>query len=75
MGHAPPRRGSTGLRRPGSEQFAVPLDQSLALERRKWLVDLIPVCFPHVSNGLRIGSCKTPQEGRVVAEMTNSSSA
>ena len=57
------------LRRPISEELAVALCQSLALEGRERLAELISACVPHASNRLGIRSSKTPHEQSVVAEV------
>lgn len=36
------------------------LYQRLALERRKWLAELILACLPHVKNKLAVRACETP---------------
>jgi len=57
------------LRRPISEELAVALCQSLALEGRERLAELISACVPHASNRLGIRSSETPHEQSVVAEV------
>jgi hypothetical protein len=54
---------------PISEQFAVALYESLALEGRKWMAELISACFPHAKNRVGICSSKTAHEQRMMAEV------